>query len=130
MNGADRKKLIRSTIRPREIGRKERGETYSFESALDKEKQKFPDERALRALAVIFNDVIPVTREVDTASINKLQRHAFVSCMTTLAMGSPNRIVAEQLMLTKQKLKSRPATLIENGQHRTKNVFWLDWFGV
>ncbi|PSV99565.1 hypothetical protein [Photobacterium lipolyticum] len=120
---------ISSTIKAPRQGRKERGDVYSFDSALDREQSKMPDERALRALAAIANDVLPKADQVAAIDIHASQHASFVASMATIAMASPNRVASEQLALAKQRLKSRIATRIENGEEVTKTVYWLDWSG-
>ncbi len=122
-------KLIRPSIRTPKMGRDERGDSYSLESVLERKAKKMPDERALRVLAAISNDILPECSKSANINTNDMQRASFVACMTTLAMASPNRIGAEQVILAKQSLKSRKATRIEDGKTVTKVVHWLDWNG-
>lgn len=110
-----------------------------FESAIDKQNEKMPDEQLILALASIFHTNVP---EVG-GSINYKEnvRECFVSCMTTLALSSPNRLVAEQIVLNKQELKSKKVKVQKkegneiikdsdgNPIVEEKIIHWLDWQG-
>ncbi|WP_026959925.1 hypothetical protein [Aliagarivorans taiwanensis] len=123
------RKFIRTTILTPQISDVDRGQGHSVELALKRQKRKMPDERALRALAAIFNHVSPDISSLENIELYSPQRNAFIVCMTTLAMSAPNRMAAEQLTLVNQKLKSRIATRIEKGKEITQPIYWLDWRG-
>jgi len=88
-------------------------------------EQKLPDEKAIMALGAIQHSVIP--QEKSKWNVHPLapQRGAFVCAMSTLALSSPNRVVAEQTVLINQNLKSKTQTV--NGIKRT--VHYMYWSG-
>ena len=111
----------------------------NVEAALEKQNKKMPDEQLILALASIFHTNLP---EVD-GSINYKDnvRECFTSCMTALALASPNRLAAEQIVLYKQELKSKKVKVPKkeggnvlkdiDGTTLTdeKVIHWLDWQG-
>ncbi|CAK2637424.1 Integrase [Vibrio crassostreae] len=105
----------------------------SGEEALNAEHKKLPDEKTLFALGAIFHDVIPPydsklpNSEVWQDSIDpmKSQLDTFVCTMFALAISSPSRIAAEQVLLTKQRLQSYTETV--DGELKT--VYYLNWRG-
>lgn len=111
----------------------------SAEAALKKQYEKMPDEQLILATASVFHTIVP--QENETIDIFDNVRDRFVSCMTAFAMASPNRMVAEQLMIIKQDIKRRQVelpkkvnnTLIldeDGNQVLEKNIIhWLDWQG-
>jgi len=111
----------------------------SFEAAIDKQNEKMPDEQLILALASIFHTNVPEVGGVINYKENV--RDCFVSCMTTLALSSPNRLVAEQIVLNKQELKSKKVKVQKKeGEEIIKDadgnpiveekiIHWLDWQG-
>jgi hypothetical protein len=107
----------------------------SGDDALKAEQNKLPDEKPLLALGAIFNDVIPTYANKDDksdistwqAKTNATQHHrnSFTCIMAALAMASPNRVAAEQALLTKQRLKSHT----EKVDGKDKTVYYLNWRG-
>jgi hypothetical protein len=108
--------------------------TKSGDDALEAEQNKLPSENALLALGAIFYDVIPPYQGSNKdnfeswqpilSSTNK-QRDSFTCTMVALGMASPNRICAEQVLLTVQRIQRH--TQIVNGQKKTVN--YLNWRG-
>jgi len=111
----------------------------SAEAALKNQGDKMPDDQLILATASIFHTIVPH----ENKSIDYLDnvRDRFVSCMTTLALASPNRLVAEQVMLNQQELKSKKIMVAkqEDGTlEKDKDgkqvmeehtIHWLDWPG-
>jgi hypothetical protein len=106
----------------------------SGDDALAAEKSKLPSEKALLALGAIFHDVIPPYLDDDQNDIDawqpliastQSQRDSFICTMAALGMASPNRIGAEQPLLTVQRIK--PHTEVVDGQEKT--VHYLNWRG-
>ncbi|TVU73115.1 hypothetical protein FQP87_16070 [Vibrio tasmaniensis] len=105
----------------------------SGDEAIELEMDKLPSEKALLALGAIFHDVIPpyksdqsdISDWQDLTNPTRPQYDAFTCTMTALAMSSPNRAAAEQVLLTKQRLKSHTETV--NGKEET--VHFLLWRG-
>lgn len=89
------------------------------------QKEKMADEMCIAALGSILYEVIPPDKKKWNIHPRKYQRDAFVCAMSALAMGSPNRVAAEQTVLDAQGLKSHSVT--ENGEDKT--VYYLDWKG-
>ncbi|WP_350640010.1 hypothetical protein, partial [Psychrobacter sp. CAL606-MNA-CIBAN-0158] len=76
---------------------------------LEEERSKLPSEKALLALGAIFYDVIPPYQGGEKDSIEawqpflsskQEQRDSFSCTMAALGMASPNRVGAEQVLLT------------------------------
>lgn len=112
----------------------ESARTKSGDDALEAEQSKLPSETALLALGAIFYDVIPPYQGNDKDNIEswspflsstQKQRDSFSCTMAALGMASPNRIGAEQPLLTVQRIK--PHTEIVDGQEKT--VHYLNWRG-
>ncbi|MGF1746984.1 hypothetical protein [Vibrio minamisatsumaniensis] len=102
--------------------------TMNCDDALNAEKSKIPDEKALIALGAIFNDVIPQYTNEDRQTFTNLALHhrdSFTCTMAALAMASPNRVTAEQTLLTKQRIKYR----IEKVDKKNETVHYLNWCG-
>lgn len=107
----------------------------SGDDALESEQSKLPEEKALLALGAIFNDVIPpYPNEDDKDDIStwqalthatKNQKNSFTCTMAALAMASPNRLAAEQPLLSKQRLHSHT----EEIDGKAKTVYYLNWRG-
>ncbi|MDN3609423.1 hypothetical protein ACFFUP_06440 [Vibrio ostreicida] len=106
----------------------------SGDDALQAEQNKLPSERALLALGAIFYDVIPAYQDGDKGDVEAWQplllptqgqRDSFSCTMAVLGMASPNRIGAEQVLLTVQRIK--PHTQIVDGKKKT--VHYLNWRG-
>lgn len=106
----------------------------SGDDALAAEKNKLPSEKALLALGAIFHDVIPPYQDDDKNNIDAwqplisathTQRDSFICTMAALGMASPNRIGAEQVLLTTQRIQLH--TQVVDGQEKT--VHYLNWRG-
>ncbi|HFD0647050.1 TPA: hypothetical protein ACF039_002315 [Vibrio parahaemolyticus] len=106
----------------------------SGDDALEAEQSKLPSENALLALGAIFYDVIPAYKESDKENVEawqllllptQEQRDSFCCTMAALGMASPNRISAEQVLLTVQRIK--PHTQVVDGKNKT--VHYLNWRG-
>ncbi|WP_373433271.1 hypothetical protein ACEO96_04970 [Vibrio anguillarum] len=106
----------------------------SGDDALEAEQSKLPSEKALLALGAIFYDVIPPYQGNDKENVEawqpllsstQKQRDSFSCTMASLGMASPNRIGAEQVLLTVQRIK--PHTEVVAGQEKT--VHYLNWRG-
>lgn len=106
----------------------------SGDDALAAEKSKLPSEKALLALGAIFYDVIPPYQDDDKNNIEawqslitstQAQRDSFICTMAALGMASPNRIGAEQVLLTSQRIQRH--TQVVDGQEQT--VHYLNWRG-
>jgi len=104
------------------------------DDALAAEKSKLPQEKALLALGAIFHDVIPPYQDDDKNNIDAwqplisathTQRDSFNCTMAALGMASPNRIGAEQVLLTTQRIQRH--TQVVDGQEKT--VHYLNWRG-
>ena len=105
----------------------------SGDDAIEAENSKLPDDKVLLALGAIFHDVIPPYKS-ESSNISawqhlihpsKNQLDAFTCTMSALALSSPNRAAAEQVLLTKQRLQSHTETV--NGKQET--VYYLNWRG-
>lgn len=106
----------------------------SGDDALLAEKSKLPNEKSLLALGAIFHDVIPAYKKSADSYITHWhplihstlkQRDTFTCTMSALAMASPNRIAAEQPLLSKQRLQNE--TELVDGKEKT--VYFLNWRG-
>ncbi|WP_228012689.1 hypothetical protein [Vibrio sp. OPT18] len=106
----------------------------SGDDALQAEQNKLPSENALLALGAIFYDVIPTYQDGDKEDVEawqplllptQEQRDSFSCTMAALGMASPNRIGAEQVLLTVQRIK--PHTQVVDGEEKT--VHYLNWRG-
>lgn len=96
------------------------------EDIIEHKKNKIPETKILLALGAIFHDVIPPEREKWNTHALTFQRDAFICSMTALAMSSPNRVDAEQTVLTNQQLKDHSQKSV-NGEMET--IHYLDWQG-
>ncbi|MDO6620162.1 hypothetical protein [Shewanella sp. 6_MG-2023] len=108
--------------------------TKSGDDALQAEQNKLPSENALLALGAIFYDVIPAYQDGDKEDVDawqhlllpkQEQRDSFSCTMAALGMASPNRVGAEQVLLTVQRIKAH--TQVVDGQEKT--VHYLNWRG-
>ena len=108
--------------------------TKSGDDALEVEKDKLPSEKALLALGAVFHDVIPPYKDDDKTNFDawqpliastQAQRDSFACTMAALGIASPNRIGAEQALLTAQRIQRH--TQIVDGQEKT--VHYLNWRG-
>ncbi|NRF64788.1 hypothetical protein [Vibrio coralliilyticus] len=104
----------------------------SGDDALEAEQSKLPEEKVLLALGAIFNDVIPpYSNKNDTSTWQALthatqhHRDSFTCTMVALAMASPNRVAAEQVVLAKQRLQSHT----EEVEGKEETVYYLNWHG-
>lgn len=89
---------------------------------LGKIASKIPDNNVLLALGAIFYDTIPPDETMWQISPLLNQRNVFICAMSALAMASPNRVAAEQIVLTNQYIKD---VKLESGDC----IHWLDWQG-
>lgn len=97
------------------------------------EISKLPDEKGLLALGAIFHDVIPQydndktgIKEWDSSTCSvRCHLDVFTCTMFALAMASPNRAAAEQVILSKQRLQSA----IEVVDGKKQKVYFLNWRG-
>jgi len=102
----------------------------SAETAMDNLESKMPDEHVILVCGNIFDKIVP--KVVKGVGYNDNVRDCFVSCMTAIALSSPNRLAAEQTTLSKQTLKSKciPVSKSENQRQKIdKTIYWLDWGG-
>ncbi|MEZ9537942.1 hypothetical protein AB4160_07080 [Shewanella sp. 10N.286.51.B8] len=108
--------------------------TKSGDDALQAEQNKLPSENALLALGAIFYDVIPAYQDGDKEDVDawqplllptQEQGDSFSCTMAALGMAAPNRIGAEQVLLTVQRIKAH--TQVVNGKKKT--VHYLHWRG-
>ncbi|MEW6991943.1 hypothetical protein AADZ91_14815 [Colwelliaceae bacterium 6441] len=111
----------------------------SLERTLLRKKEKMPSEQIILATASIFHTIVPHNN--DEIDIFDNVRDRFVSCMSAIALSSPNRMIAEQLILNNQQLKSKQVKLPskENNKPKKENnddkvikentIHWLDWQG-
>ncbi|WP_198300684.1 hypothetical protein [Vibrio anguillarum] len=106
----------------------------SGDDALEQEKRKLPSTKALLALGAIFHDVIPPYQDDDNNNIKSwqpliasthTQRDSFSCTMAALGMATPNRIGAEQPLLTVQRIQRH--TQVVDGQQKT--VHYINWRG-
>ncbi len=106
----------------------------SGDDALQAEQNKLPSENALLALGAIFYDVIPGYQDGDKGNVEawqpllsstQKQRDTFSCTMAALGMASPNRIGAEQVLLTVQRINSHKEVVDEE----SKTVYYLNWRG-
>ena len=107
----------------------------SGDDAIEAENSKLPDDKALLALGAIFYDTIPAyqnnndKKNIDSWAAlthsTKSQLDSYVCTMSALAMSSPNRAAAEQVLLTKQRLK--PHSEVVNDRKET--VHHMNWQG-
>jgi len=98
---------------------------YVGDDIIEHKRNKIPETKVLLALGAIFHDVIPPEREKWNTHPLTYQRDAFICAMIALAMSSPNRIDAEQTVLTRQKLK----TTKQNVKGKSEEIHYLDWHG-
>jgi hypothetical protein len=101
----------------------------SLEFKIDQSHARMPNEKPLLALAAIFNDLLPKTKEALTQNYQPSCRSQFVVCMTTLALASPNRVAAEQQTLGKQCLKSQSIKVKGDKGFEDRTIHYLDWTG-
>lgn len=109
-------KMLPASISPKIERQRNSIRGKSGDDAIEAENSKLPDEKALLALGALFYDVIPPYQDTDNKeSIDswtalthstKIQLDSYVCTMSALAMSSPNRVAAEQVLLTKQRLQS------------------------
>ncbi|TOI00518.1 hypothetical protein [Vibrio parahaemolyticus] len=127
-------KMLPISCQPYMITSTNRFRGKSGDDALAAEKSKLPSEKALLALGAIFYDVIPPYQGGKQKNIDawqpliastQLQRDSFTCTMAALGMASPNRIGAEQPLLTVQRIQRH--TEVVDGQEQT--VYYLNWRG-
>ncbi|WP_305816897.1 hypothetical protein [Photobacterium leiognathi] len=107
----------------------------SGDDAIEAENSKLPDEKALLALGAIFYDVIPPYQDIKNKDYTNSwaalihpttsQLDSYVCTMSALAMSSPNRTAAEQVLLTKQRVKAHNEVVNNN----INTVYYLNWRG-
>ncbi|MFT5295896.1 MAG: hypothetical protein ACI9YH_001912 [Colwellia sp.] len=105
---------------------------HSNEAAINRNDEKMPDTQSILACGSIFHNIVPHQKKL-IKEYNNI-RNCFISCMTAFALASPNRAVAEQLLLSNQKLKKKSVTrIVKNDKGEKKKVTsvinWLDWLG-
>ncbi|MEZ9601814.1 hypothetical protein AB4274_01105 [Vibrio sp. 10N.261.55.A10] len=109
-------KLISTMIKPNIRLTNASLRAKSGDDALLSENSKLPSEKNLLAIGAIFHDVIPPYKEGNCNNISDWyelthstleQRDAFTCVMAALAMSSPNRVAAEQPLLSKQRIQTR-----------------------
>ncbi len=98
---------------------------YAGDDIIEHKRNKIPETKVLLALGAIFHDVIPPEREKWNTHPLTYQRDAFICAMTALAMSSPNRVDAEQTVLTRQQLKDTQQSV----KGKIETVYYLDWHG-
>ncbi|WP_217543198.1 hypothetical protein [Vibrio metschnikovii] len=128
-------KMTPASVSPNLTRKRNITRNKSGDDAIEAENSKLPDEKALLALGAIFYDTIPpyqnkndkenIDSWTDLTHSTKSQLDSYVCTMSALAMSSPNRAEAEQVLLTKQRLK--PHTEVVNGKRET--VHHLNWRG-
>lgn len=128
-------KMIPISISPNLTNKHKPARSKSGDDAIEAENSKLPDEKALLAIGAIFHDVIPPYQDQNdkenTDSWRELilstkhQLDSYVCTMSALAMSSPNRAATEQVLLTKQRLKSHTEAV--NG--KATSVHYLNWRG-
>lgn len=111
----------------------------SAEAAIERQYDRMPDDQVILATASIFHTIVPHIN--DTIDVMDNVRDRFVSCMTALALASPNRMAVEQLALNNQQLQTKlvkqpkkdgdTQVLDENGKKIIDEhlIHWLDWQG-
>ena len=101
------------------------------DDALETENKKLPSEKALLAMGAIFHDVIPPydgkgnKAWQSKPTSNQNLKDSFTCTMVALGMASPNRIAAEQVLLTPQQIQTH--TEVVKGEEET--VHYLVWRG-
>ncbi|MGI9920190.1 hypothetical protein [Vibrio owensii] len=128
-------KMLPANISPNLMRDSKSIRTKCGDDAIEAEISKLPDERVLLALGAIFFSTIPPYKDINSKEnidswvglthSTKSQRDSFVCTMSTLAMSSPNRAAAEQVLLTKQRLKTHTESV--NGKETM--VHYLNWRG-
>lgn len=111
--------IVRKSLKIPKTSNK-RGQT---DELIAKRKRKMPDERAMWALCAIRNKVIP--KFVPKGEYQQNIRDALIVCSATLAIGSPQRVAAEQFVLSKQTLQSKTVVFEDEEQE----VHWMGWYG-
>ena len=104
---------------------KHKREVPTGDELLKKRSEKLPDEKAILALGAIQYQVIPQNKSKWNTHPLDCQRDAFICSMTTFALSSPNRVAAEQTVVTQQKLKM----VTQEIKGKKKTVHYLDWPG-
>jgi hypothetical protein len=126
-------KMLAASCTPYFLKKPMAARNKSGREAIDAENSKLPDGKSLLALGAIFHDVIPPYKS-DPSNLSawqnlihpsKHQLDAFICTMSALAMSSPNRAAAEQVLLTKQRLKSHTETV----DRKQETVYYLNWRG-
>lgn len=134
INWLHQHKMLAKSCQPYINATAESVRTKSGDDALQAEQNKLPCENALLALGAIFYDVIPAYQDGDKEDVEawqplllptQEQRDSFSCTMAALGMASPNRIGAEQVLLTVQRIK--PHTQVVDGKEKT--VHYLNWRG-
>ncbi|EJG0683897.1 hypothetical protein C4H00_RS00375 [Vibrio parahaemolyticus] len=134
INWLHRHKMLPKSCQPYINSTNETIRNKSGDDALAAEKGKLPSEKALLALGAVFHDVIPPYQGDDKNNIKawqpliastQIQRDSFSCTMAALGMASPNRVGAEQVLLTIQRIQRH--TQVVDGQEQT--VHYLNWRG-
>ncbi|MBW3139631.1 hypothetical protein KUV56_08905 [Ferrimonas balearica] len=95
------------------------------EEVLEYRRKMMPEENVLMALGAIQHKVIPRDKRAWNVAPTSPQRDAFICTMMALALSAPNRMIAEQSVLSAQLLKTHTET--KTGQPKT--VHYLHWKG-
>ncbi|MCG7584429.1 hypothetical protein [Photobacterium sp. OFAV2-7] len=122
INWLQENKMIPSALKVPVINKKEK---KTGSDVVDHKKDKIPDTKLLLALGAIFHDVIPSDRSQWNTHSTANQRETFSCAMAAIAMASPNRVDAEQTVLTLQRLKSKDEVV----RGTDESVHYLDWQG-
>tara|TARA_Y100000588_G_scaffold395303_1_gene522791 strand:- start:11356 stop:13698 length:2343 start_codon:yes stop_codon:yes gene_type:complete len=109
--------------------------TKSGDDAIEVENSNLPEAKALLALGAIFYDVIPPYQDIKSKeNIESWATHthstasqldSYICTMSALAMSSPNRAAAEQVLLSKQRVQTH-LEIVKGKEHK---VHYLNWRG-
>ncbi|WP_435247442.1 hypothetical protein ACMAZD_12290 [Vibrio sp. nBUS_14] len=125
INWLHQHKMLAKSCQPYINTTNETFRSKSGDDAMQAERNKLPSENALLALGAIFYDVIPAYQDGDKENVEawqplllptQEQRDSFSCTMAALGMASPNRIGAEQVLLTVQRIK--PHTQVVDGKKK------------
>lgn len=129
-----RNKMLPTSSMPKISNPNKAARHKSGDDALEAEQSKLPSEKALLALGAIFYDVIPPYVDDKKENIDcwqpllspiQSQQDSFICTMVALGMASPNRVAAEQVLLTTQRIKRHTESVDEED----KTVHYLNWRG-
>ncbi len=109
--------------------------TKRGDDAIELENSKLPEEKVLLGLGAIFYDVIPPYQDIENkeniepwaththSTVSQLD--SYICTMSALAMSSPNRAAAEQVLLSKQRVQTHQE-IVRGKEHK---VHYLNWRG-